>query len=182
MTGNFLLHIDAAKREILSADSLLKVKVLWNKSEALRQLGQAAKDPELINYATEFKLRCERRLGEMLAPEVRQGPHRSKNGGGRIFTLKELEIEPHLSSRAQRIASVSEEKFEAVIAEVKQQEKEITRRAVEKLLSIKEPKPQPPLPNGKYRVFYADPPWQYGDQLIIADARCKFQGHRRLGF
>lgn len=75
----FLIHIDKAKREILAADSLVKLKDLWNKSEAMRQLGQAAKDPELINYATEFKLRCERRLGEMLAAtELDKGGRPSK--------------------------------------------------------------------------------------------------------
>jgi hypothetical protein len=42
MSENFLLHIDAAKREILAADSLVKVKDLWNKADAMRALGQAA--------------------------------------------------------------------------------------------------------------------------------------------
>jgi hypothetical protein len=73
LNGNFLSHIDTAKREILAADSLLKVKDLWNKADAMRALGQAAKDAELVNYATEFKLRCERRLGELLSNEIQHG-------------------------------------------------------------------------------------------------------------
>lgn len=28
------------------------------------------------------------------------------------------------------------------------------------------PEPTPGLPNGRYRVVYADPPWQYGDKLV----------------
>jgi len=28
------------------------------------------------------------------------------------------------------------------------------------------PKPPPPLPDGKFRVIYADPPWKYSDELI----------------
>src|SRR5215831_10801458 len=52
----FLAHIDIAKKEILAADSLVKVKGLWNRADAMRQLGQAAKDPELINFAMDFKL------------------------------------------------------------------------------------------------------------------------------
>jgi len=32
--------------------------------------------------------------------------------------------------------------------------------------AIKAAKPTPPLPEGKYRVIYADPPWQYADELI----------------
>jgi len=26
--------------------------------------------------------------------------------------------------------------------------------------------PSPPLPDGRFRVIYADPPWKYGDELI----------------
>jgi hypothetical protein len=107
--SDLLVRIDRAKQEILAADSLIKVKDLWNKAEAVRQLGQAAKDPQLISYATEFKLRCERRLGEMLAKmkevgSIKTGAASYKCEG--VSTLNELGIERHLSSRAQRIAAV----------------------------------------------------------------------------
>ena len=135
-----LVHISKAKHEILAADSLVKVKDLWNKAEAVRQLGQAAKDPELVTYATEFKLRCERRLGEILGAmrgtgEIREGRRPTNYDGPAIVSLADIDIDPRLSSRAQRIASVPEEKFERVIAEAKDGEKELTRRAVEKLIS-----------------------------------------------
>ena len=81
----------------------------------MRALGQAAKDPELVNGATEFKLRCERRLGEMLVgmKEVGEfGQGRRKVQGAMNF--EDLDIDRNLSSRAQRIASVPEDKFEAV--------------------------------------------------------------------
>jgi len=132
---NFLTHIDSAKREILAADSLVKVKDLWNKSDAMRALGQAAKDPELVNYATEFKLRCERRLGEMLRPVVRQGQHGRESRGASTFTLTELGLTKDLSSRAQKIAAVPEEKFEAALATAREEEQQITRRTLEFLTS-----------------------------------------------
>jgi hypothetical protein len=51
----------------------------------------------------------------MLIREVRQGQHGRENAHPRIFSLKELDIEPHLSSRAQRIAAVPEDKFERAL-------------------------------------------------------------------
>ena len=31
---------------------------------------------------------------------------------------------------------------------------------------IRKAQPRPPIPAGKFRVIYADPPWSYGDQLV----------------
>jgi phage N-6-adenine-methyltransferase len=138
MSENFLVHIDKAKREIAAADSLVKVKDLWNKADAMRALGQAAKDLDLINSATEFKLRCERRLGEMLqGTDLHKGGRptdKTVNTPSKGFTLKELGIDNNLSSRAQRIAAVPEEKFEAAIATVRQEEQQITHRAIASLI------------------------------------------------
>jgi phage N-6-adenine-methyltransferase len=137
MSENFLLHIDAAKREILAADSLLKIKDLWNKADAMRALGQAAKDPELVNHATEFKLRCERRLGEMLIAmkergEITEG--RNSRTPTRV-KIADMDFSYDISARAQRIASVPEEKFEAAIVAVREEEEQITRRTIEEMLS-----------------------------------------------
>lgn len=133
---SFLVHIDNAKREIMAADSLVKIKDLWNKADAMRQLGQAAKDPELINSATEFKLRCERRLGEMLTNEIQQGGHNKKQSPTPLTLLSDVGIDRNLSARAQRIAAVPEAKFEAAIATIKDEERDLTRRAFETITSM----------------------------------------------
>ena len=100
--NNFPIHIDKAKREIAAADSIVKIKDLWNKADAIRALGQAAKDPELINSATAFKLRCERRLGEMLnamktTGEFRDGRPSKNVPGARNVSLATLKIDKNLS-------------------------------------------------------------------------------------
>ncbi len=179
---SLLAHIDTAKKEILAAESLVKVKDLWNKAEAVRQLGQAAKDHNLITYANEFKLRCERRLGEMLrgmkdGGELKTGAaaHKCREA----TTLTDYGISRDISSRAQKIASVPEEEFEAVIAQVKDGERELTRKAVEKLLKRADKQPEYKeqtaagctvddlysLVGAKtFSTIYADPPWLYGNQ------------------
>lgn len=178
MSENFLVHIDKAKREIAAADSLVKVKDLWNKADAMRALGQAAKDPELVNSATEFKLRCERRLGEMLNGMKESGEithaHKGENSpNGAIRTkLSDLNIDYNLSARAQRIASVPEERFEAAIVTARQEEQQITRKAIRSLIGdateqntidVSE------LPTGKFRTIVIDPPWPL--QMLGRDAR-----------
>src|SRR5437773_5932572 len=142
MSGDgFLVHIDKAKKEILAADSLVKIKDLWNKADAMRALGQAAKDLELMNYASEFKLRCERRLGEMLAAMKDAGEighAHNKRCNAPTTTLDELDLDRNLSSRAQRLASVPEDKFEAAIATVRRQEEHLTRWAINRLIHDEE--------------------------------------------
>lgn len=44
-----------------------------------------------------------------------------KNSATPRIILSEIDIDPHLSARAQRIASVPEDKFEAALAEAKQE-------------------------------------------------------------
>jgi len=45
--------------------------------------------------------------------------------------------------------------------------REWTDKTIKKLLGQTEPPKQiPELPQGKYRIIYADPPWQYSDKLI----------------
>ena len=75
-------------------------------ADAMRALGQAAKDPELVNSATEFKLRCERRLGEILEHDVPHGGDAKTRQVRGVTTLAELEISKDLSARARRIATM----------------------------------------------------------------------------
>ena len=72
---HILARIDAAKREILVADSMVKLMDFRSKADALRQLVRVSRDMQLINLANELKLRCETQLGEML-----RKTHLSKGG------------------------------------------------------------------------------------------------------
>jgi hypothetical protein len=140
---HILARIDAAKREILVADSMVKLMAFRNKADALRQLVRASRDKQLINLANELKLRCETQLGEML-----QKTHLSK--GGRPsktipdsrsgFTLRELGIDKNLSSWCQQLASAPKDKFERVMAEARTGEWELTRHTLKKFLIERSPK------------------------------------------
>lgn len=138
-----LARIDAAKREILAADSIVKLMAFRSKADAIRQLVRASRDMELINLANELKLRCETQLGEMLREtQLSRGGRPSKtvpdtrNG----FTLRELGIDKNLSSWCQRLAGAPKDKFERVMAEARTGEWELTRHAVKRLLLEERPK------------------------------------------
>lgn len=138
---HILARIDAAKREILAADSMVKLMAFRSKADAIRQLVRASRDMQLINLANELKLRCETQLGAMLREtQLNKGGRppktvpESRNG----FTLRELGIDKNLSSWCQRLAGAPKDKFERVMTEARTGEWELTRHAVKKLL-LEEP-------------------------------------------
>src|SRR5688572_12071477 len=140
---HILARIDAAKREILAADSLVKLMAFRGKADALRQLVRASRDMQLINMANELKLRCETQLGEMLQrTHLNKGGRPSKTvpNSRNGFTLRDLGIDKNLSSWCQRLASAPKDKFEHVMAEARTGEWELTRHTLKKFLIDQPPK------------------------------------------
>lgn len=141
----------------------LKDLALTAKDWATRKgLGDAA-----IQHARFYALEAERRMGELLAKSERAkgapGPGRGKAGNeaGPAFTdaptLADLGLTKNESSRAQMLASVTRDTFE----EVKSGDKTIME--IRRELKRQNVADQPPMPDDKFRVIYADPPWKYGD-------------------
>ena len=136
----------------------LKDLALTAKDWATRKgLGDAA-----IQHARFYALEAERRMGELLADSERQGPgqYQTKQRSSDITvapSLADLGLTKNESARAQMLASVPRDTFE----EVKSGDKTIMEiRRELKRQSVAE---QPPMPDDKFRVIYADPPWKYGD-------------------
>src|SRR5207248_1605451 len=81
---------------------------------------------EQQNDAAEFKLRCERRLGELLAVTVRHEGGRPNSNGTLPFRGLPEGVSKMQSSRWQREASVPEHLFEAWMAETREKGGELT--------------------------------------------------------
>lgn len=85
---------------------------------------------------------------------------RLKSDGGRAVAREARAAEAHVSSstmaRAEFIAKRPEIAEKVVSGEIKPAEaiRQIKRERIEK---------EAPVPTGKYRVIYADPPWSYGN-------------------
>lgn len=167
--------LSIARNMLAEAKSLDDILHIRDIAEAARVYAQAAKlGLENQNEAAEVKIRAERKAGEMLAKMPKnKGADGSISTGNSVLpvmddapTLSDLGIEKMQSSRWQTIARLPEDEFEEHIAETKAERKELTTASVLRIAreSNKENEPVK-LPDDKYRVIYADPPWKYGNTM-----------------
>lgn len=90
-----------------------------------------AKDTELIQFATEIKVRAERKCGELLSVVDRSAGGRPSENSPKPETsyqqtLRENEIPRATADRYQSLASMSEEHFETAVATAKDTAGEVT--------------------------------------------------------
>ena len=176
-----LANLSAATTALAEARTLDDVKRILDIAEAARTYARAAKlGLDAANYATEIKLRAERKAGDLLA-QLERG-----NGPGRGHTaekmsqdvtpfseysavLNENDINRMTANRWQTVATIPDEVFEAHIAETKADGDELSTagllrvaQELKRAATYQQKKESPPLV-GKYKVIYADPPWRYAN-------------------
>ena len=171
---------------LAEAGTLEEVKHVHDLAQAAAEYARAARlGLEAQNSAAEIKLRAERKAGEMLAGLERQpGPGRGHTAekistdGNLLYdyrsVLEETDTPYQTANRWQKIAALPDEQFEEYIAETKAERAELTTAGILRfgggvvgVVWFQERQSAPPLPNGKYRIFYADPPWSYGNSGVI---------------
>lgn len=121
---------------------------------------------EAIDYAHNIKIEALGQLGRMLkeTPKATGGEHggKARIDGSRAEpsnptpTLADIGLDKKTSSIAQKLAALPLEQFE----QVKTGHASISQ-AIREVTHAQRPEREPP--TGKYRVFYADPPWLYGN-------------------
>ena len=127
-----LMKYEAARAALTEAHRVDEVKDIRDKAAAMQVYARQAKDRELIDMATDIKLRAERRAGELLRDMPKnRGAQGAANGrdasGGPVVVppedntpkLADLDITKNESSRWQKLAAMPEEKFEEKLASVK---------------------------------------------------------------
>lgn len=135
-----LVRYEAARSALQEASTIDEVKDLRDKAEAMAAYARQARDTELIRWATEIKVRSERRAGQMLA-EMPKAIGAKGSGSNQYQvsshdartptpTLSDLGITYSDSSRWQKLAAIDEEKFEAAVAAAKDIAGEVTTAAM----------------------------------------------------
>lgn len=140
---NQLIRYEAARSALQAASSIDEVKDIRDKYEAVAAYARQARDTELIRWATEIKVRSERRAGQLLAEMPKAGGAKSQLVGRGVIgppivggpinespTLSSLGITYNDSSRWQKLAAIDEEKFEAAVAAAKDIAGEVTTAAM----------------------------------------------------
>lgn len=171
MSENSMVIFSRAATMLAEADTIQKAKEL--KSLALTAADWAKRKgmgEQAIMHCRSYALEAERKMGAMLA-ETERAKGTDKGGkpkidGSRVLpsnpppTLATLGLTKRESAEAQKLATLPAASFQAVKDGTKtrtQVRREQQREAVVRKSS--------PIPSGKFRILYADPPWKYGDQL-----------------
>jgi N6-adenosine-specific RNA methylase IME4 len=166
---------DAARRALSEAHRIDEAKKIRDQAKALQEYARQAKDSDLIGWATEIRLRAERRAGELLRRMAESG-ERVKGGDPKsrpatLATLSDLGVSKTQSSRWQKLSELPDDSFERKVEAAKREivsSLESTReeRQAEKLArrSVREAElgeKQRALPARKYGVVVADPEWRF---------------------
>ena len=167
---------EKAKNAIMLCKDIDEVKSIRDKAEALRAYAkQAGEGLVMQNNIADIKLRCEQKIGEFSNElPTQQGKYQQTihdEQFDKLEVLKTAGINNY--QRYEAIANLPEQEFENYIKEVKASNEELTTvgvlRLARKLNQVE--KIEIPLPEGKYQVIYADPPWKYDVDLSAGATR-----------
>lgn len=126
-----LVRYEAARTALAEAHRVDEVKDIRDKAEAMAAYARQAKDQELILWATEIKVRAERKCGELLMAIERSPGNRTDRTSYEHVTkyqqaLADSSLNHMAANRFQQLASMSDEHFEAAVATAKETAGQVT--------------------------------------------------------
>lgn len=175
-----IVKLDQATRMLAEIRTIDDAKQLIDLAEAARVYAKQVKlGLEAQNHAAEIKLRAQRRAGEIL-DEMDKNTGAMGKGINQYSevrlqavsappTYSDLDITYRDAHVWQTLASMPEPLFENFITDKREAIEEITTAAVyreAKRFMAQSKCDAETFPKDRYRIVYADPPWQYGDKLI----------------
>jgi N6-adenosine-specific RNA methylase IME4 len=176
-----LMRYEAACRALAEAKIVDEVKNIRDQAMAMKLYARQAKNKDLEADASEIRLRAEQRLGQMMDAQRKSigfNPgHRFTGGVSETPpappTLDEAGIDKNLAKRARRLNSLSNEEFEAMIENVRDDVRHSAERSALAKATRQEKHeriargalaavPVDLATFGPFPMIYADPPWKWG--------------------
>ena len=136
---NQLVRYDAARHALQVAHSVDEVKDIRDKAQAMAAYARLAKDTALVEWATEIKVRAERRAGGMLATLERSNGGRGKTEASVAQVYRDNDIAPTTGKRRQKLAAIPDPQFEKAVAAAKEVAHEVTTAALMRAGSSRKP-------------------------------------------
>lgn len=171
-----LTKYNAARTALAEAHAVDEVKDIRDKAEAMAAYARQAKDTEMIAWVTEIKVRAERRAGQLLAEmpkNIGAAATRSHDTTALPKTLDDLGISKDQSSRWQKLAAVSDEKFEHAVAAAKDIAGEVTTAAMLRAAKEGQPKVEPAAKPPKSRAAEFDAPAELRELNELREANAE---------
>jgi hypothetical protein len=155
-----LIKYEAARQALTEAVMFDEVMAIMNVAEQAALYAKQANDNDLVEKATEIRVRAQRKAGEMLTKAKEMGQLADQSVGGvrgaaakhgrsvmpttQAATLKEIGISKENSSHWQQLASMSEEHFEAAVATAKDTAGQVTTAFMLREAAKAKPQGKPP--------------------------------------
>ncbi|MEW8522167.1 MAG: hypothetical protein AB2552_03850 [Candidatus Thiodiazotropha endolucinida] len=124
-----LTRYDTARKALADAHQVDEVKSIRDKAEAMAAYARQAKDTDLVQWATEIKVRAERKCGELLRESAKNGERATRGRPRKSDTVSHLDdigINRKQSERWQKLADMPEEHFETAVATAKEHAGKVT--------------------------------------------------------
>jgi hypothetical protein len=158
-----------AEKALSEAVGIDQVRLVMDAAAAQEVFAKRQKlGEDVIGFAHTIKVRALARLGELLRDLEKRGPEHSRGGGSKGSkreplpnappTLADLGVSKKVASVAQQLAALPSATREAIA------QRETTIAKVRRETKAVELRRAASLPDAKYRVLYADPPWSYNDK------------------